>query len=112
MALTKKFKSTILTRAQKDPLFRRAMLAEAINEFLSGDINAAKAMLRDYINATISFKPLAKRLHRDSKSLQRMLGPAGNPTSKSLFEMIKELQAVEKLHFEVRVLGNSGARVN
>ena len=31
------------------------MLTEALNELLTGDIDLEKAILRDYINATISF---------------------------------------------------------
>ena len=46
---------------------------------LSGDIATAKTILRDYINATIGFNALAEVTHIPSKSLMRMLGPAGNP---------------------------------
>jgi hypothetical protein len=35
------------------------MLAEAVNELLSRDLDAGKAILRDYINATITFQKLA-----------------------------------------------------
>ncbi len=101
MALTRDFKATVLARAKRDPEFSRAMFEEAINHFLSGDLETGKAILRDYINATISFEPLAKALHKDSKSVQRMLGPRGNPTSKSLFTMIKALQKVEGVRLHV-----------
>lgn len=104
MTLTRDFKVTIQARAQRDSEFSRAMFEEAINHFLSGDLEIGKAMLRDYINATVSFEPLAKALHKDSKSIQRMLGPKGNPTSKSLFTMIEALQKVEgvELHVHAR----------
>ncbi len=102
MALTRNFKETILSRVQRDPKFGRAMFEEAINHFLSGDVDTAKAMLRDYINATISFELLAKALKKDTKSIQRMLGPQGNPTSKSLFMMIKALQKAEGVELRVR----------
>lgn len=101
MTLTRDFKLTIQARAQRDTEFSRAMLEEAINHSLSGDVETGKAMLRDYINATISFEPLARALHKNSKSIQRMLGPSGNPTSKSLFSMIKALQKVEGLKLYV-----------
>lgn len=52
MALTKDFKSTIMARARKDKKFWEAMLSEAVTELLSGDVEAGKAILRDYINAT------------------------------------------------------------
>jgi DNA-binding phage protein len=100
MTLTRDFKATIQARAQRDPEFSQAMLEEALDHFLSGDLEIGKAMLRDYINATISFEPLAKEMRKDSKSIQRMLGVKGNPTSRSLFNMIKALQKIEgfKLH--------------
>ena len=60
MAITRNFRETILKRAEKDASFRREMLVEAVNELLAGDLNAGKAMLRDYINATITFEGLAK----------------------------------------------------
>jgi len=104
MALSKDFKTTVVERAQRDPEFRCAMLVDAINELLSGDIDVAKQMLRDYINATISFEPLAKELHKNSKSLQRMLSQKGNPSTKSLFEMIHVLQAKEGLKLRVESL--------
>ncbi len=103
MALTKDFKDTIKARAEVDPAFRRALLVEAMNEFLADNIDVAKSMLRDYINATISFEPLAQKLHKNSKSLQRMLGPSGNPTMSSLFTIIHEIQKAEGIKLTVRV---------
>jgi hypothetical protein len=42
---------------------------EAVNEMLEGkgNIDAGKAMLRDYINATITFPTLAQRLNKSRK---------------------------------------------
>jgi len=95
MVLTRDFKQTIVLRAKNDPDFRRAMLVEAIDEFLADHIDVAKSILRDYINATIQFEPLAKKLHKNSKSLQRMLSATGNPTTNSLFAIIHTLQKKE-----------------
>ena len=103
MVLTKDFKLTIRERAQRDPDFRQAMLIEAVNELLADNIDIAKSLLRDYINATISFEPLAQRLSKNSKSLQRMFGPSGNPTTDSLFAVIHTLQNVEGIKLTVHV---------
>ena len=102
MPITREFRQTVLARAQTDRQFRQAMLTEAINELLGGDLAAGKAMLRDYINATITFDRLAKALKRPSKSLQRMLGPRGNPTAESIFSIIKVLQGTEQVQLQVR----------
>ena len=79
MPITRTFRATVLARAQRDTRFRFAMLTEAINELLSGELDAGRAMLRDYVNATVTFDVLAKRTGKPSKSLQRMLSPSGNP---------------------------------
>jgi ribosomal protein L13 len=54
MALTKDFRETIRERAQREPRFRKALLREAIELMLSGDEKTGRAILRNYINATVS----------------------------------------------------------
>ena len=95
MPLTKDFKTTVMARARQDKAFCNAMLTEAINELLTGDVDVGKAILRDYINATISFEILSTMLDKNPKSLMRMLGPGGNPTSKSLFEIFHAIQKIK-----------------
>ena len=43
MAITRKFRDTVWTRAQSDARFRTAMLTEAINQLLVGDLATGKA---------------------------------------------------------------------
>ncbi|MEK7816334.1 MAG: transcriptional regulator [Pseudomonadota bacterium] len=107
MALTRDFRETVLARAQKDRGFRQAMLTEAVNELLIGDLEAGKAMLRDYINATITFDRLAVALDKPSKSLQRMLGPRGNPTAENIFALLRTLQRAERVHLRVNAAGKA-----
>jgi hypothetical protein len=101
MVLTKDFRETIQARAQSEPEFRKAMLTEAIDSFLAGDIEVGKAMLRDYINATIGFEELAKILNKSGKSIHRMLGPAGNPKASNFFQILKVLQQREAISLKV-----------
>ena len=68
---------------------------------LAGDLDTGKAILRDYINATIGFEELSDLTHRPTKSLMRMLGPRGNPQARNLFDVIAHLQRAEGLHFEL-----------
>src|SRR5204862_464403 len=84
MALTRSFKDTVKARAERDPAFRDALLTEAVDQFLAGDLDTGKAVLRDYINATIGFERLAQETGSSSKSLMRMLSPTGNPTASNL----------------------------
>ena len=92
MALTRDFKETVRDRAQSDPAFRAALLSEAIELLLSGDVETGRALLRDYINATIGFVELAKKSRLPPKSLMRMFGPSGNPRADNLFAVIRLLQ--------------------
>jgi len=101
MPVTRKFRTTIMDRAVHDPEFRRQMLTEAVNELLAGDLDAGKAMLRDYINATITFQQLAKKLRKTDKSVHRMLGPRGNPRADNILEIIKILQSHERVRLRV-----------
>lgn len=92
MALTKAFRETIYSRAQRDKAYRKALLTEAVNAYLAGDEMTGKAVLRDVINATIGFEPLAAELGKPGKSLHRMLGPQGNPSTASFFAILQVLQ--------------------
>lgn len=103
MALTREFKETIQARTQRDTRFRRALLTEAVNEILSGDLGAGKALLRDYVNATIGFDQLSAEVGRPVKSLQRMLGPSGNPTAENLVAILKVLQEYESVQIRVKL---------
>jgi hypothetical protein len=95
MALTRNFIETIKARADLDPDFRKELLRESVETFLSGDAETGKAILRDYINATVGFGTSGKAIDIDPKSLMRMLGPAGNPKTDNLVEIIKYLQTRE-----------------
>ena len=92
MALTKAFRETVHERAQRDAGFRKALVTEAVNAYLGGDEATGKALLREVINATIGFEQLAAELQKPSKSLHRMLGPAGNPTTANFFAILQVLQ--------------------
>jgi hypothetical protein len=102
MALTRDFKETIRARVQRDPGFREALLREGIENFLSGDVETGKIILRDFINATVGFHKLSEITHRSAKSLMRMLGPRGNPQARNLFEIVRYLQESEGVRFEIR----------
>lgn len=92
MALTRDFKETILARVQRDPKFRNALLKEGIEALLAGDVDAGKAILRDYIKATVGFEQLGAETGASPKSLIRMFGPSGNPQARNLFAVIRHLQ--------------------
>jgi putative addiction module killer protein len=101
MPLTREFKETVQARINTDRKYRKELLREGVECLLAGDLDTGKAILRDYINATIGFEELSRRTKRPAKSLMRMLGPTGNPQARNLFEVIGHLQRAEGLHFEL-----------
>jgi hypothetical protein len=101
MPLTHDFKETILARARRDPDFRRALLREAVQCIVGGDLATGKAVLRDYVNATVGFQDLEKRTLIPAKSLMRMLGPKGSPSAANLSSILTALQKAEGVHFEL-----------
>jgi DNA-binding phage protein len=103
MPLTRDFKETIRARVERDPKFRKELLREGLESMLTGDIATAKAILRDYINATVGFAELAEATRIPSKSLMRMLGPTGNPRADNLFVVVSFLQHREGVRFKLSV---------
>jgi DNA-binding phage protein len=85
------------------------MLTEAVNELIGGDLNTGKWILRDYINATITFEGLADKLRKSSKSIHRMLEPRGNPRAENILEIIKILQAHERITLQVKLKAKRAA---
>jgi DNA-binding phage protein len=103
MPLTRSFKETVKVRADRDPDFRAALFTEAVEQMLSGDLETGKAVLRDYINATVGFERLARETGTPVKSLMRMFGPKGNPRARNLFSVIDRLQKVSRVRLDVAI---------
>jgi DNA-binding phage protein len=101
MALTREFKETVKARAERDAEFREALLSEAVEQLLAGELETGKAVLRDYINATVGFEKLARMTGTPPKSLMRMLGPKGNPRASNLLMVIGKLQRASGVHLAV-----------
>ena len=92
MALTRDFKATVQARVQAELAFRETLLREGIETLLSGDVDTGKAILRDYIKATVGFEKLSGDIGSSGKSLIRMFAPTGNPQSRNLFAVLEQLQ--------------------
>ena len=92
MGVTRSFKELTRRRASRDPDFATALLGEGIDTMLTGDIDAGKSILRDYIKATVGFEKLGEATDTPPKSLIRMFGPRGNPQCRNLFAIIGYLQ--------------------
>jgi len=101
MALTTSFNETVRKKLQGSSGFRRALLKEAVNCMIEGDVDIGKSVLRKYINGTIGFVKLGEALGRSPKVLMRMFSAKGNPQAKNLFEIVAYLQKAEGTRLEV-----------
>lgn len=101
MPLTRSFRELVKDRADRDPTFRAALLAEAVETLLGDDLPTARILLRDIINATVRFDRLAEETGLSSKSLMRMFGPEGNPTTRNLLKVVHTLARLEGLRLEI-----------
>jgi hypothetical protein len=102
MALSRKFRTTVKARADRDPGFRIGLFQEAMNAFMDSDVETGKIVLRDYGNVTVGFERLGKELDKNPKNLMRMLSAKGNPRTDNLFAVLAHLKAQENvsLRFE------------
>ncbi len=103
MALTRSFKDLVQRRVASDAAFGEALLREGIDTMLAGDVDTGKAILRDYIKATIGFEKLGEATGTQPKSLIRMFGPRGNPQARNLFSVLGYLQRQAGLQLHVTV---------
>ncbi len=101
MALTRSFRELVQRNVAADPAFGEALLREGIDTMLTGDVDTGKAILRDYIKATIGFEKLGAATGTQPKSLIRMFGPRGNPQAKNLFSVLGYLQKQAGLQLHV-----------
>ncbi len=99
--ISQSFRKLARERIARDPEFSSALLREGIDTMLTGDVDAGKAILRDYIKATIGFERLGAETGTQPKSLIRMFGPRGNPQARNLFGVIGYLQKQAGLELHV-----------
>jgi DNA-binding phage protein len=107
MPLARSFRETVQARARRDIKFRQALLAEAMQALLDGNLDEGRAALRSCINATVGFEKLGVALGRSPKSLMRMFGPAGNPTAENLLGVIGVLQDETGVRLQVRAVADA-----
>jgi DNA-binding phage protein len=92
MALTREYRETVLARLRSDPGFTAALFAEALTALTEGDKATALSIFRDLVHAHITFKRLAEQTDLDEKTLHRMLGERGNPTTQNLVRIIRTIE--------------------
>ena len=101
MITTRPHSETIIARIKREPKFARALYAEAINCFLEGEPAVGLSILRNLVNAQVTFKELARQTGLGEKTLHRMLHRNGNPTARNLSVIVKRI--AEDLGVQPRV---------
>ena len=89
MALTRSFRETVVRHAREDPAFRAALVEEATQNIMNGNLETALGQLRDVVNATIEFDAISDQTDIPKTSLMRMLSDRGNPRAGNLTAVLK-----------------------
>lgn len=102
--MTRDFKETVRARIERDPAFREILLEEGAECLLTGDVEARKSILRDYVDATVGFQQVSGPTSRSSKRLMRMPGPHGNRQARNLSQIIGCLQKREGFRHKLQTV--------
>jgi DNA-binding phage protein len=94
-------KETILQRAKSNPEFRATLIAEALELIAENDVQTAKALIRDYVLASIGFEKLAKVVGKKPESIKRMRSAQGNPTISNMAALLSSLKQHEGIELHV-----------
>lgn len=98
----REFGEIVQERAGRDSGFVAALLEEAVERLLAGDLPTARSLIRDVIKGAIGYAELSRRTGTPEKSLVRMFGPAGNPTAANMASVLRELQRHGQVRLRVR----------
>lgn len=88
MTLTRNFKETVMRHVKENPAFLAALLEEAAQNVIEGDVETALGQLRDVVNAAVGFDALSRETGIPKTSLMRMLSEHGNPRAANLASII------------------------
>lgn len=101
MGQTRPVKETVLQRAKASPEFRATLIGEALELIAENDVQTAKALIRDYVLASIGFEALAKEVGKKPESIKRMLSVKGNPTITNMAALLSSLKQHEGIALHV-----------
>lgn len=104
MALTRDHKETVGARLRRDPEYRECLLKEGVQCLLAGEVDVAKIVFRDYIEAIVGFERLGAMTERPPENLKQLLNLGCDPGAGSLFEVIACVLRHEGLALQVRTV--------
>ncbi len=102
--LTRDFRITLHARIKRSPNFRKELLKVMVECLLQGDVGTGRAMLYDYIMATIGFQKLGKLISKSPDSLMQMFSSNDALDTHTLFAVLHCLQQQAGLQLEVKAV--------
>lgn len=95
------FDKVVEARVAREPAFASALLQEAAQSMLGGDLATARNLVRNVIKGSVGYAKLSKRTGTPETSLVRMFGPNGNPTAENLSSVFVHLQRLGGVRLRV-----------
>lgn len=101
MALTVDHEETVRVRARRDPEYRECLLKEGVRCLLSGEVDVAKIVLNDYVEAIVGFEQLGAMTGKPPENLKQLLSLESDPGAGDLMEVIACVLRHEGLALQV-----------
>lgn len=103
MGSIRRFDETKRARATSDPMFRDALLTEAVTQFLGNDLPTGKMLLGDYIEAGFGFERLAQEHGIATERLRHVLEPDVDTDAGELLGILATIQKAAGLRLSVAI---------
>ncbi len=97
------FSDTVKEHFATDKEFRVQLIIRTLSYFIEGDTKLGQQMLRKYITSDVGYKELEALTQIPEKSLIRMFGKSGNPTTANLFKVLRAITEHESIKLSVSV---------
>lgn len=103
---TMSYNTMLKNMVAENPNMVAEMLEGALNLILSGEVDAGRILLKNYVDVTIGFPELARRIGKDEKNLRRSLSERGNPTANNLFNIVQACASASNVTISAQVSSN------
>ena len=107
MPLTRSFRETVQARARRDVKFRQALLGEAMQLLLDGNLAAGRSALRSCINATIGFEKLGASTRKIAEEPDAHVWTVRQSHCRNLLGVIGLLQTETGVRLHVRAVADA-----
>ena len=102
--LTRPSWKTLHERIEREPAFGAELLNVMFECLLKGEVGTGRAILYDYIRATIGFQKLGKLIAKSPDNLMQMFSSNDALDTHTLFAVIHCLQQQAGLQLEVKAV--------